>query len=135
MVLMKPCAIPNLSCKTFAIGARQLVVQLAFETITCFSGSKSSSFTPMQIVTSGFFAGALISTLFAPPLLKCSSALSRLVKNPVDSSTTSTSKFFPRQGRRVALLQNFNFVPADDNAFVIITDLAVEFTVHRVPLE
>src|SRR5438094_6040926 len=72
MVLMNPYAMPNLSCKTFAIGARQLVVQLAFETITCFPGSKRSSFTPMQIVTSGFFAGALISTLFAPPLLKCS---------------------------------------------------------------
>ena len=52
------------------------------------------SFTPMQIVTSGSFAGALINTRFAPALVKCSSAFSRLVNNPVDSSTTSTSSFF-----------------------------------------
>src|SRR5437764_4799195 len=94
MVLMNACAMPNLSFKTFAIGARQFVVQLAFETILSFSGLKRLSFTPMQIVTSGFFAGALINTLFAPALLKCGSALSRLVKNPVDSRTTSTSNFF-----------------------------------------
>src|SRR5947208_12031892 len=84
----------NLSFKTFAMGARQLVVQLALDTILSFAGSKTSSFTPIQIVTSGSFAGALIKTRFAPALLKCSSALSRLVNNPVDSSTTSTSSFF-----------------------------------------
>jgi lysophospholipase L1-like esterase len=39
-------------------------------------------------------AGALISTRLAPALLKCSSALSRLVNKPVDSSTTSMSSFF-----------------------------------------
>src|SRR2546423_1337595 len=44
----------------------------------------------MQIVASGFFAGALMRTRFAPALM-CRSALSRLVKKPVDSSTTSTS--------------------------------------------
>jgi len=34
---------PNLSCNTFAIGARQFVVQLALETILCFAGSKMLS--------------------------------------------------------------------------------------------
>ena len=34
MVVMKPRTMPNSSCSTFAIGARQLVVQLALET-TC----------------------------------------------------------------------------------------------------
>src|SRR6266478_3838491 len=85
---MNPCAMPNLSFKTFAMGARQLVVQLALETILSFAGSKTSSLTPIQIVASGSLAGALISTRLAPAF-KCSSALSRLVNNPVDSSTTS----------------------------------------------
>jgi len=49
---------------------------------------------PIQSVASGFFAGALINTRFAPALLMCSSALSRAVKKPVDSRTTSTSNFF-----------------------------------------
>ena len=36
---MKPCSIPNASCSTFAIGARQFVVHEAFEMIGCCSGS------------------------------------------------------------------------------------------------
>ena len=44
-------------------------------------------------------------------------------------------QFFPRQVRRVALLQNFDFVTTHDDVFVIVTDLAVEFAMHRIPLE
>ena len=33
-VVMRPLAMPKLSCSTFAIGARQLVVQEALETIS-----------------------------------------------------------------------------------------------------
>ena len=36
---MKPFTIPKLSCKTFAIEARQLVVQLALEMMKCFAAS------------------------------------------------------------------------------------------------
>ena len=36
---MNPSSMPNLSFKTLAIGARQLVVQLAFETMVCFAAS------------------------------------------------------------------------------------------------
>jgi len=77
-------------------------VQLAFETILSFSGSKTLSFTPIQIVTSGFFAGALINTRFAPAF-KCSSALSRLVKKPVDQDDINF-QFFPRQIPWIAIL-------------------------------
>ena len=45
------------------------------------------------------------------------------------------AQFFPRQIRRVALLQHFNFVPPDDNIFVIVADFAVELAVHRIPFE
>src|SRR3954452_4957871 len=111
---MNPCEMPNVSFNTFAMGARQFVVQLALETILSLLGSKTSSFTPMQIVTSGSFAGALINTRFAPAF-KCSSALSRLVNKPVDSRTTSISNFFPREVCRVAISQDLNFVTADDD--------------------
>src|SRR5207247_9933420 len=86
---MNPYAMPNSSFKIFAMGARQFVVQLAFDTILCFSASKMLSFTPMQIVTSGSFAGALINTRFAPALLKCRSDFSRLVKNAGDFVQTT----------------------------------------------
>src|SRR6266567_1130643 len=71
-----------------------------------------SSLMPMQSVASGLFAGADMRTRFAPALLKCSSALSRLVKKPVDSRTTSTSNFF-----------------------LGVTNLAIEFPVDRIPFE
>ena len=57
---------PNLSCSTLAIGARQLVVQLALET-NFICGVSSSSFTPITQVRSGLsLAGALRTTFFAP---------------------------------------------------------------------
>ena len=39
IVVMKPCSIVNASCRTFASGATQFVVQEAFETMWCCSGS------------------------------------------------------------------------------------------------
>src|SRR4051812_9482953 len=35
----------------------------------------------------------------------------------------------------IALLQDLNFVPADNDVFGIVTDLTVEFTVDRVPFQ
>ena len=39
-------------------------------------------------------------------------------------------QFFPRQIRRIAVFQHFNFVAADDNIFIVVADLALEFAVH-----
>ena len=39
MVVIRPLRMPNCSCKIFATGARQLVVQLALETMECVAGS------------------------------------------------------------------------------------------------
>jgi acyl-CoA thioesterase I len=44
-------------------------------------------------------------------------------------------QFFPRQVGRIAVLQDLNFVTAHDDVLVIVTDLAVEFAVHRIPFE
>ena len=86
------------------------------------------------MVASGFFAGALIRTFFAPPA-KWSSAFSRLVKNPVDSRTTSTPRSFHGSLRRVALFQDPDLLTADDDVLGVVADLAVEFPMDGVPLE
>ena len=132
---MNPCAMPNLSCKTFAMGARQLVVQLGVGNDHVFRRVEDVVVDTDTNRHVRIFAGALISTRFAPALLKCSSALSRLVKNPVDSSTTSMSSFFHG---RFAGSRSFKILilwPRHDDVFVVVTDLAVEFAVHRVPFE
>ena len=68
------------------MGARQLVVQLAFEMMWCLAASYFSWFTPMTTVMSSFFAGAEIMTFLAPAVM-CPLAFSASVKSPVDSTT------------------------------------------------
>ena len=51
---------------TCTTGARQFVVQLAFEMMWCLAGSYFSWFTPITTVMSSFFAGAEMMTFFAP---------------------------------------------------------------------
>src|SRR6266571_4388388 len=91
IVVIRPRSMVNASCRTFAIGARQLVVQDAFEIIVCAVGSYLSSLTPMTIVMSSFLAGAEMITFFAPPAM-CALAFSASVNSPVDSSTTSAPR-------------------------------------------
>src|SRR3546814_15564903 len=83
MVVISPRSIPRASLSTLATGARQLVVQLAFETTTC-SAVSLSWLTPYTTVRSTPFAGAEISTRLAPAA-RCFDALSRSAKNPVHS--------------------------------------------------
>src|SRR5215471_19754130 len=78
---------------TLASGARQFVVQEAFEMMWCLAGSYFSSFTPSTTVRSGLLAGAVITTFLAPAV-RCFAASSRLVNRPVDSNTTSTPRSF-----------------------------------------
>ena len=59
----------------------------------CLDGSYFSSLTPSTTVRSGPFAGAVMTTFFAPAAI-CFAAPSRLVKMPVDSNTTSTPSAF-----------------------------------------
>ena len=81
---------PKRSFKTFASGARQLVVHDAFEITVCCAGSNTESLTPMQMVASASPLGAEITTRpTLPP--RCFAAFSRPVNRPVDSMTTSMS--------------------------------------------
>src|SRR4051794_7491903 len=74
IVAIKPSVSWKLSLMTFAIGARQLVVQLALLTILSFAGSYFVWFTPTRYVGifSGSFVGAEIMTRFAPAFRCCS---------------------------------------------------------------
>ena len=90
-VVISASEIPNSSCKTFATGARQLVVQDALETIKSLLLA-SLWFTPItNIGASG--DGAEITTFFAPPSM-CNCAFSKEVKIPVHSATISVSTLF-----------------------------------------
>ena len=84
-----PLVNSNASSRTLTIGARQFVVHEAFEIILWVAGSRSSSFTPRTIETSGSPIGAETTTYFAPAV-KCLLAFSWLLNTPVDSITTST---------------------------------------------
>jgi hypothetical protein len=63
-VVISPSKIPNLSLITLARGARQLVVQLALETMS--SLVYLSSLTPMTNMGASLL-GAEITTFLAPP--------------------------------------------------------------------
>ncbi|MNE36560.1 hypothetical protein D3C80_1303730 [compost metagenome] len=76
---------------TLANGAKQFVVQDAFET-TKSVALASVWFTPITNIGASA-DGAEIITFLAPPLI-CSFAVSTVVKIPVHSATTSTSTSF-----------------------------------------
>ena len=84
---MVPLTILNSSLTTLATGARQFVVQEAFEIMWCFAASYFSWFTPSTSVMSSFFAGAEMITFFTVPRM-CFLASLASVKCPVDSTTT-----------------------------------------------
>src|SRR5882672_4604272 len=88
-VEQKPRLMPKLSSSTFATVARQLVVQEAFDTSSCLTGSYLPSFTPSTTVMSGSLAGAVITTFLAPAC-RCFEVMARSRKTPVDSTTIPT---------------------------------------------
>src|SRR6476469_7527109 len=85
---MIPVLIPNVSCRTFATGARQFVVHEALEMILCFDASSAFSFTPMHTVMSASFDGAEMITC-STLLRRWRDALSFDVNRPDDSTTIS----------------------------------------------
>jgi hypothetical protein len=73
------------------MGTKQLVVHEALETTLCTAGSNVSALTPTTKVASAPDDGADTITHGAPAS-RCMAALSREVKMPVDSTTTSTPR-------------------------------------------
>src|SRR5439155_16161078 len=89
---MKPVSMPTVSFKTFATGARQLVVQEPLET-TRWSLVSLSWLTPNTMVASAPSDGAETSTRLAPAV-RCAEALALALKMPVHSSAMSTPSSF-----------------------------------------
>src|SRR3546814_20924888 len=85
---MKPFSMPRASCRTFASGARQLVVQLALE-ITTSSALSVSWLTPNTTVLSTQVAGAEMMKRLAPAV-RCALAFALSAKMQVHSSAIST---------------------------------------------
>src|SRR5210317_1417727 len=79
---------PTLSARTLATGARQLVVQDAFDTTSALAVNRLS-LTPKTMVWSAFLHGADTSTFFAPAA-RCAADASRLLNFPEHSRTIST---------------------------------------------
>ncbi len=89
-VVMRPSATPKPSFRiTWTTGARQFVVQDAFDTMWCLSASYLPSLTPITTVMSSPFAGAEMMTFLAPAV-RWPFAFSASVKRPVDSITSCT---------------------------------------------
>ena len=89
---MWPVSIPIDLFKIFAIGAKQFVVQDAFEIILWLLFI-SLWFTPYTTVISGLSDGAEIITFFAPAFICCKESFFE-VKIPVHSITISILFFF-----------------------------------------
>src|SRR5215469_14436617 len=107
MVVMVPLWILKLSWTTLATGARQLVVQEAFEITWCLAGSYLPSFTPRTIVMSSFLAGAEMTTFFTGPR-RCFLACGPSVNFPVDSITTCAPT--DSQGRAAGSFSEKTFI-------------------------
>ena len=133
-MVMRPFSTPKASSSTLTMGTKQLVVHEALDTTWWASGSKVSSLTPITKVASAPVAGAEMITRGAPAS-RWAAALSRSVKKPVDSTTTSTPR--SPQGRalgsRSAVI--WSRVPSTSMPLSVATTCGVEATHHRVVLE
>mmetsp|Transcript_8301 Transcript_8301/g.23896 ORF Transcript_8301/g.23896 Transcript_8301/m.23896 type:complete len:323 (-) Transcript_8301:78-1046(-) len=86
MVVIRPSTIPNSSLRTFASGARQLVVHEAL--LRTVAPLYSVWLTPITYMGVSSLGGAEMMTRLAPPF-RWASAFSLVVKTPVDSQTVS----------------------------------------------
>jgi len=127
---MMPETMPQCSSITFTTGARQLVVQLAFEMMWCFAGSYFPSFTPSTSVTSSLVAGAEMMTfLTVDP--RCALAFSASVKWPVDSTTICA----PTELGGILFGIDLDLFPIDGNEVVAGNDVVFQVAENGVILK
>ena len=89
----------------------------------------------MQMVASGFFAGALIKDAFRAAFGDVQFRLVAAGEKSGRFQDDIDAEIFPRQRGRVLLLEDPNLVSAHDDVLVVVADFAVEFSVDRVPLQ
>ena len=105
---------PNASCSTLAIGARQFVVHDALEMMWCVAGSYLSSLTPMTTVMSSPLAGAEMMTFFAPPV-DVRAGLVGVGEEAGRLDDDVDAEVLPRQRARVALGEHLDGLAVDDD--------------------
>ena len=133
-VVMRPCSMPNASCSTLAIGARQFVVHDAFEMTVCCVGSNTSSFTPMQIIASASPDGAeMIDALGAALQVRGGLLPRREETGRLDHDVDAVVA--PRDLRRLALLELLDLAAVDREAVAVVLDLVRERAADRVVLQ
>ena len=104
---------------TWTTGARQLVVQLAFEMMLCLAGSYLSSFTPSTMVMSSFLAGAEMMTFLAPAV-DVALGLRRVGEQAGRLDDDVHAQRLPRQrGRAVLGGQTLDLLAVDDQHVVL----------------
>ena len=131
---MRPRSTPNASSRTLTIGTKQLVVQEAFETTLCCSGSNVSSFTPTTKVASTPLPGAEITTKGAPAS-RCFAAAARSVKRTGRLDDDVDAELAPRERRRIAFGEDLDRVPVDLDAVADDLDIGLEPPEDRVELQ
>ena len=89
----------------------------------------------MQIVTSGFFAGALINTLFRAAFADVQVRFVAAGEKSGRFQNDIHPEVLPRQLSRIALFQDFNLMATHDDILVIVANLAVELSMDRVPFQ
>ena len=94
-----------------------------------------SSLIPMQMVASGFLAGALKSGPFRAAFADVQFGLVAAGEKSGRFQDHVDAQVFPRQISRVAFLEDLNLVTAHDDVLVVVADFAVEFSVDRVPFQ
>ena len=94
-----------------------------------------SSLIPRQIVASGPFAGALISTRFAPAFADVQLGFVAAGEEAGRFQDDIDAQILPGQIARIALLQDLNLVAAHDDVLRVVADFAVEFSVDRIPFQ
>ena len=89
----------------------------AFEITVCCAGSKTSSFTPMQIMASASPLGAEMTTRFAPPL-RCAGRLLAGGEQAGRLDDDVDAVVAPRDLGRVAHLELLDLLAVDREAAV-----------------
>ena len=133
-VVIQPFRMPKRSCRTLATGARQFVVHEAFEMMWCVFGSYLSSLTPRTTVKSGFLAGAVMITFFAPggQVLRGAVAIG---EEPGRLEHDVDAEVLPWQLRRVLHRQHLELVLVDRDLVAARADVRLQVAEDRVVLE
>ena len=127
-------AMPKVSCSTLTTGARQLVVQLAFEMMLCLAASYLSSLTPSTMVMSSLVAGAEMMT-FLTVRAEVRLGLFGVGEEAGGLDHDLCADGGPVELGRVALGEDLDLLAVDGDEVGAVGDLVLEVAEDGVVLE